>query len=296
MHPLRTLDLHLDRLTEAKLFALAICGIFLVGMVDYLIGFELSVSVLYVGPVAIAAWYSGRRAGIAIAVLSCVSLYTADAAAGHLYSRPEIPFWNMLITFGFFVIIASLLTLVRRSLSDQQHLARIDGLTGLFCRRIFDARLEHDLALARRRKGILAVAYIDVDDFKAVNDRYGHVGGDRVLKEISKVLKDSIREADTAARIGGDEFALVLPDTDARGAHQIVSEIVRKLHDAFAARNWQVTCSIGVVTILDSAVSPESAMGAADKVMYEAKAKGKDAVEFSVFDGTLHAHNTPDRP
>ena len=295
MHPLRTLDLHLDQLAQTKVLALAVCGIFLVGMVDYLIGFELSVAVFYVAPVAIAAWYAGRRAGMVIAVLSCVSLYTADAAAGHPYSHAEIPFWNALVMCGFLVIIATLLTLLRRNLRDQQYLARTDGLTGLYCRRIFDVRLEHDLALARRRKGPLALAYLDVDDFKTVNDRYGHIGGDRVLKEISQVLQDSIREADTAARIGGDEFALVLPDTDARGAHQIVSEIVRKLHEAFAASHWQVTCSIGVVTILDATVSPESAVGAADKVMYQVKAKGKDAVESSVFDGTLHPHDLPDR-
>lgn len=296
MHPLMTtLDLHLDRLTQAQLLALAVCGLFLVGMVDYLIGFELSVAVFYVAPVAIAAWYAGRRAGIAIAVLACVSLHTADAAAGHLYSHAEIPLWNALVMFAFLVIIASLLTLLRENLRDQQYLARIDGLTGLYCRRMFDVRLEHDLALARRRKGTLALAYIDVDDFKTVNDIYGHVGGDRVLKEISQVLKDSIREADTAARIGGDEFALVLPDTDVLGARQLVSEIVRKLHEAFAGSNWQVTCSVGVITVLDAAVSPESAVAAADKVMYQVKAKGKDAVEFSVFDGTLHPYNIPDR-
>ncbi len=292
MHPLRTLDLHLDHLGQGKLLVLALCGICLVGMIDYLIGFELSVAVFYAGPVAIAAWYAGRRAGIAIAVLSAVSLYTADAAAGHLYSHAEIPFWNALVMGGFLMIIASLLTLLRKTLRDQQVLARIDGLTGLYCRRMFDVRLEHDLALARRRNGTIALAYLDVDDFKTVNDRYGHAGGDRVLKEISQVLKESIRDADTAARIGGDEFALVFPDTDACGAHQIVSKIVCKLHEAFAASHWQVTCSIGVVTILDSTVSSESAVGAADKVMYQVKARGKDAVEFSVFNGTVHPHDT----
>ncbi|MCA1791981.1 MAG: GGDEF domain-containing protein, partial [Thioalkalivibrio sp.] len=156
-------------------------------------------------------------------------------------------------------------------------------LTGLYARRAFEDRLEHDLALAQRRKSAVTLAYVDVDDFRAVNDAHGHAGGDRVLREIGRVLKDSIREADTAARVGGDEFALVFPDADAGGAHQIVSKLTRQLHEAPVASNWGVTCSIGVVTLLDSAISVERAVAAADAVMYRVKHSGKGAVEFSVF-------------
>lgn len=150
MHPLRSLDLRLDRLGQPQLIALAACATLLVGLVDYLTGFEVSLYVFYVGPVAMATWYAEWRAAIALSFLSCVCWYTADAAAGHLHSHAVLPFWNALVRCGFFLTVALLLILLRKSLRKQQHLARIDDPTGLYGKRIFKIRLEHDLVLARR--------------------------------------------------------------------------------------------------------------------------------------------------
>jgi diguanylate cyclase (GGDEF)-like protein len=296
MHPLTTLGQRLDRFTRAQIFALGACSVLLVGAVDYLTGYEISMSVFYLAPVAMAAWYAERRTGIAIAVLSCITWYSADLAAGNQYSHPAIPVWNALVRFGFFLITALLLTTLRKSLRSHQHLARTDALTGLYGRRAFEDRLEHDLALAQRRKEALTLAYVDVDDFRAVNDAHGHAGGDRVLREIGRVLKASLREADTAARVGGDEFALVFPDTDARGAHQIVAKLTRELREVLGLTSWGVTCSIGVVTFLESATSPERAVAAADEVMYQVKHRGKGAVEFSVYGEAVQPGAPADRP
>jgi diguanylate cyclase (GGDEF)-like protein len=117
-----------------------------------------------------------------------------------------------------------------------------------------------------------------------------------VLREIGRVLKASLREADTAARVGGDEFALVFPDTDARGAHQIVAKLTRELREVLGLTSWGVTCSIGVVTFLESATSPERAVAAADEVMYQVKHRGKGAVEFSVYGEAVQPGAPADRP
>lgn len=281
MHVLRTLDQRLDRLNRAAILALAVCGVVIVGGVDYLTGYEVSLSLFYLAPVALATWYA-RRGGIGIAMLSCLSWYTAEMATGSQYSHPTIPVWNALVRFGFFLITSLLLTALRNNLFDQRHLARTDELTGLYGRRAFEDRLKHDLASARRRKSALTLVYIDLDDFKAVNDSHGHSEGDLVLRVIGQVLNDSAREADTAARIGGDEFALVLPDTDSLGAQEFVSKLARELKEALEGSNWRVSSSIGVVTVLDSATSPEGAVAAADELMYEVKHGGKGAVAFSV--------------
>jgi diguanylate cyclase (GGDEF)-like protein len=294
MHPLRTFDRHLDRLARAEILALAGCGILIVGGVDYLTGYEVAMSLFYLGPVAVAAWYAGRWTGFTIAVLSCVSWYIADLAAGNEYSHPAIPVWNGLIRFGFFFITGSLLTALRKSLRAQQYLARTDGLTGLYGRREFEDRLEHDLALAQRDGSALTIAYVDLDDFKAVNDTDGHAGGDQVLRAIGRVLRGSVREADTAARVGGDEFALILPGTDGLGAQQAISKLTHELHETLGARDVGVTCSIGVVTFLDSPTSPEHAVAAADALMYEVKHKGKGAVAFSVFGGAIQRRAAAD--
>src|SRR5262249_11929226 len=154
-------------------------------------------------------------------------------------------------------------------------------LTGLYGRRAFMVRLEHDLALAQRRARPVTLAYVDLDDFKSVNDSYGHVTGDRVLQTTGRVLGGALRHADTAARLGRDEFALVLPDTDARGAQQVIGNVARDLRAAFEAENLAVTCSIGVVTFARPGLAVENALAAADALMYDVKRRGKGSVAFS---------------
>ena len=293
---LRAIDERLDRLGRAEVFALAVSGVLIVGGIDYVTGSEVSIGLLYLGPLAVGAWYAGRRIGIAIAIMSCATWYAAEIAVGGHYSHPAIPVWNALVRFGFFLITAVLLTALRKSLLTQQQLARTDALTGLCSRRAFEERLEHDLALAQRRKSPLTLSYVDLDGFKAVNDTRGHAEGDRVLRVVGQSLKDAIRETDTAARIGGDEFALILPDTDDRGARQAISKLTRELHKSLAASNCGISCSIGAVTYLDAATSPENALAAADKLMYEAKHSGKGAVAFSVLGEAIQPGAAADAP
>ena len=286
MPMLKTVDRQLDRLRDREILALTTCIVVVVGALDYSTGYELSMSVFYLAPVAVAAWYGRRRTGITVAILSCISWYLADFANGHQYSYPVIPVWNAFVRFGFFLVTSLLLTALRRSLRHQQHLARTDALTGLYGRRAFASRLKHDLALGRRRKRALTLAYMDVDDFKAINDAYGHARGDALLRSIGRVLQGSVREADTPARVGGDEFALIMPDAEGRDARQIISRMRRELRHAFAASHFRVTCSIGVVTFLESATTPESALAAADALMYRVKGTRKGAVAFDVVDAT----------
>ncbi len=261
---------------------LAVCGVGIVGLGDYLTGYEVSMSLFYIGPIAVAAWYAGRTAGVAIAVLSCVGWYIADSAAGNEYSHPLIALWNVLIRLGFFLISSLLLTALRESLLKERHLAQRDGLTGLYGRRAFEERLEHDVALAQRAGSPVTMVYLDLDDFKTVNDSYGHAEGDRVLQSVGAALDKSIRHADTAGRLGGDEFALVLPDTDDHGAQHVISNLTREIHEAFTAGRLPVTCSIGVVTFFDPPVSARSILAAADALMYEVKRNGKGAIAFKV--------------
>jgi diguanylate cyclase (GGDEF)-like protein len=270
---------------RARILALAALGVFAVGYVDYATGYEVSMSLFYVGPVALAAWYAGRWPGIAIAVLSCVAWFAADNFAGHLYSNPAYPYWNALVRLGVFLITGLLLSALRAALQHQQHLASTDSLTGLYGRRAFEERLGHDLALARRRKSAVTLAYFDLDDFKRVNDQHGHAAGDRVLRTTARVLMDSVRVSDTAARLGGDEFALVLPDTDAGGARRAIENVARALREKFTEIHAGVGCSIGAITFLGAEVPPAQAIAAADALMYEVKRQGKGAVAFRAHPG-----------
>jgi diguanylate cyclase (GGDEF)-like protein len=278
------MDRILTRLTAMQVSAIALAGIVLVGLMDYATGYEISFSLFYLGPVALAAWYAGRRNAIAIAVLAAGVWLSADTASGHPYTHPLITMWELLVRLGVFLMLGLSLVALRAALNRERDLARTDVLTGLSTRRAFEEQLEHDLKLVHRRHGSLTLAFLDLDDFKRVNDSYGHAEGDRVLRITGRVLKDSIREADTVARLGGDEFVLVLPDTNPHGAAEAISKIRRDLRLSLAAGAPKalVTFSVGAITFLEAPQNKEEALKATDDLMYAAKHRGKGTALFRV--------------
>ncbi len=275
-------DRLLSRFSRWQIVVIASCAVATIGALDYATGYEVSISVFYLVPVAVASWYAGRGASVGIATLACISWFAADVGAGHPYELLAIPFWNALIRLGFFLVNGLLVVALRDSLLHQRQLARTDALTALFSRRAFEERLAHDLELSRRSKSPLTLAYVDLDDFKALNDRRGHVVGDQALRATALALKRGTRQADTVARLGGDEFALVLPDTGRRGAEELVAKLRHDLGQALGSVAPGLTCSIGVVTFQAAAPRLEEAVRAADELMYQAKRDGKNKVAFNV--------------
>jgi diguanylate cyclase (GGDEF)-like protein len=159
--------------------------------------------------------------------------------------------------------------------------ARIDGLTGLANRRACEDQLAVELARVERFGGPLAVVIADLDDFKDVNDRFGHPTGDVVLREFAHALEEGIRDVDTAARWGGEEFVLLLPGTDVDGALHLADRIRRALESRLVlsvdGEPIQVTASFGVASFPDLS-SAQALLGAADGALYEAKRAGKNRV------------------
>jgi diguanylate cyclase (GGDEF)-like protein len=159
--------------------------------------------------------------------------------------------------------------------------ARIDGLTGLANRRACEDQLAVELARAERFGGPLAIVITDLDDFKEINDRFGHPAGDVVLREFARTLEDGIRDVDLAARWGGEEFVLLLPGTDLDGAALVAERIRRALESRLVlAPDGQpipVTASFGVAAYPDDS-SSQALLAAADGALYEAKRAGKNRV------------------
>jgi diguanylate cyclase (GGDEF)-like protein/PAS domain S-box-containing protein len=179
------------------------------------------------------------------------------------------------------------LVLNTRDVSDRKeleaqlvHQAFHDGLTGLANRTLFAERVEH--ALGRSGKGELAVLFIDLDDFKHVNDSLGHAAGDQLLVAAARRLQGCLRPADTAARLGGDEFAVLLERvTDAEAAAAVAGRVLDTLHQPFGlnGRTIPIKASLGVATGRPGTDEAEELLRNADVAMYAAKAGGKDRYE-----------------
>lgn len=169
---------------------------------------------------------------------------------------------------------------VHRELEQAQSQAVSDPLTGLPNRRAFHAALSREIARARRNQTALCLAVIDVDDFKRVNDEYGHAAGDQALVHLARVLKPAIRETDLLARFGGEEFVLVLPDTPLVAAEFTLNRLLRAIESAplaFDGKEIAIRFSAGLTT-WSSNEDPEHVMRRADEAMYQAKAAGRGRV------------------
>ena len=185
----------------------------------------------------------------------------------------------------------------RRTLEDQlRHQAFHDALTGLSNRALFLDRVEHALARIRRSDSpIPAVAFIDLDDFKLVNDSLGHGAGDEMLRAVADRLRACLRSGDTPARMGGDEFAVLLEDApDLQAVVEVAERILDSLHDPIVVEGREVyaRASIGIATRTGPATTTDELLRNADLAMYAAKANGKGCIE--LFEPSMH-HTAVDR-
>lgn len=208
----------------------------------------------------------------------CLPLSVKESNRGYFLLDPEIrdeEFLNTLMTQVSFAIENARLF----------HEAITDGLTGLFLKRYFQIQLDTELKRAKRHRRNVAILMLDIDHFKKVNDTYGHPVGDVVLKGVAGVIKTTVREIDLVSRYGGEEVAIILPDTTGDQAQAIAERIRERV----AGRRFDcdgaalgVTVSIGVFSVAGGgAVSPEDAIKNADAALYRAKEAGRNRVVVS---------------
>ncbi len=273
----------LDRLKSVPLWvvlAVALCLAAIVGFVDYAVGDAFDLSLLYVPVIAAVCWVVNLRAAVMFAVL-CSLIWLIDDLVAAEMARPGInKYWESAVRFLLFVAFAVVLAQLQKALQRESELARSDSLTGLANVRSFVEQAEHASAESRRVNKPITVIFMDCDHFKQVNDEYGHPQGDALLQQVAQTIRGGLRRGDVAARMGGDEFAILCPDTDEALAQKIGERIKTDLDARMRAGGWPVTFSIGVATFATAPESVADLMRESDNLMYAVKHATRDGLQF----------------
>lgn len=263
------------RCSSASLAAIVAILILLVAFADFVTGPHVSFSIFYVMPVALASWYASSRIVVLTCLISTATWLTVEVNSIE-YKNTLIPLWNAGVRLGFFAITSSLLVALKGALRQQRILADVDGLTGLLNRRAFEHRCQYLFRLSERQQHSMCVCYVDIDRFKQVNDTFGHLAGDKILKVIAAALRKELRETDLISRLGGDEFAIALPNTDRRGGNYKMQEILASLRRVATENNWPIGFSVGVVVCRPPMPGLYDALHHADRLMYAMKKQPND--------------------
>ena len=233
--------------------------------------------ILYLVPVLLVTWTEGLAWGILFAV---VTTGFRETIAWVQLPTDTPMLWRVLTGLGYVAVLgvamAGLQTL-RRSQAELARLVVQDQLTGVLNARAFADRLAQELDRNRRYPRPLSLLYMDLDNFKVINDTHGHQTGDAVLRLVADAMRSSVRQADMVGRLGGDEFAVLMPETDAVLADAAAKRLVAGLRNVFKGTP-SVTASIGVVSCTATEASTDDLLRRADQAMYDAKKSGKDRV------------------
>lgn len=273
---------YLNKQPKSRLTVLGFFIVALVGIVDHLTGPELFVSIFYFIPIFLVTWFTERRIGVMISIASALTWFVADFTSGHTYSHPAIPYWNMSVRLGTFLVITFLLSTLKQALEHEKELARTDPLTGIANRRYFIELANAEINRAGRYKHPFTVVHIDLDNFKQVNDRFGHSVGDALLRLVVSTIRNNIRATDIVARLGGDEFVILLPETGPEPAEVITDKIQKISLQLMQKNQWPVTLSLGVATFVQPPSTVDEMLKMSDDLMYAAKKNGRNTIKYEV--------------
>lgn len=267
-----------DRKTQFYIVIFCFFLVVCIGILRYATGPEYAFSLFYLAPIILASWYVGFWAGVIIAITSASSWLAADLFMLSGFSSVAVPFINETLRLIVFIIVVYAVT----SLEQRLWISRSDYLTGLANVRHFLELADIELRRARRYSRPLTVIFIDLDDFKLINDKFGHEVGDKALRVAARCLEEGVREIDVVARYGGDEFLILMPETAEEEARSVIERLQVELLECMSEKGWPVTFSAGVATFVKAPLDPAEILRSTDTLMYAAKANGKNTVNYEV--------------
>jgi diguanylate cyclase (GGDEF)-like protein len=247
-------------------------------VVDFATDATVQLHLLYIYPLILVCIHCSNLRY----VKSVVALAIMLQAMTLLSYGNEIPLHSK-ITLACIVLasnigISMVAVMARITFSEVEQLASFDWLTGLYNRKGFEPLVEMEIRRQRRYGSDFSFAYVDIDDFKKLNDTQGHQAGDTVLKLLAKIMREQVRETDTIGRLDGDEFAVMMPKTSESESEKVCNNLCVAITDQMNKAGFSVSASIGYVTFLKAPDSVSDVFDKASKVMYAAQASGKGSV------------------
>lgn len=270
----------LNPLLRVFIFVSAIITSLLISYIRYIAGPDVSLTILYILPILTVTVFVGKWYGVGFSVFSALCWLGADLLIIEQFTHTFAPFVNSCARLMIFLLFVYLVS----CLKNQEELALHDHLTGLLNRRAFFSLATAEIKRMKRFLKSFTIAYIDLDNFKDVNDSCGHLEGDALLKHIAHKMSSSAREIDIMARIGGDEFAILFLETDESTAETVIEKLKKMLYQTSSRKGWPITCSIGVVTFNRPPLDIDELISTADSQMYLAKNEGKNRIKHITVD------------
>jgi len=251
--------------------------------IDHVTGENLLFLCFYLLPVAFFIWFTTRRIAVPVSVL-CAMIWIGENVAdkSHIF-HSKISYLNMSIELVFFFLVMLLLISLKDALGINEELSRVDVLTGAMNRRAFYDLAGREISRLERYKRPFTVAYMDIDNFKVVNYRFGHRTGDQLLRSVADTVRKNLRRLDVVSRFGGDEFTILLPETGAEAAQAVLSRMRNVLLNNMETNKWPVTFTFGTVTFLKPPSSVEEMVKKVGSLMYSGKDSGMNTIEQEIF-------------
>jgi diguanylate cyclase (GGDEF)-like protein len=249
-----------------------------VSALDYVTGNEIRLYPLYFLPIAKAAYDFGKKGAILSSVFASIIWVIIQYYSGRVYSSWIIWVINFASQGVVFLIVSMLVARLRDSLVKANSLSLTDSLTGLFNSRALYELANKKLNDCHLNKHSVVMAYIDLDNFKAVNDTLGHDQGDLLLRKVAQLFKNNIRPSDLVARMGGDEFVIFLAEIDSEAATGLLEKVREEIHQIPDFEGLNISASIGAVAYLIAPTDLQQIISQADKHMFSVKKSGKNRV------------------
>lgn len=270
-----------DFLGSRSKYFLASFGLLLLALVfllDNATGWEVSFAVFYLLPVSYFAWFFSAFWGVVASLASALGWLLINHLKRPTYSNPTIPYLNDLINLALFLTLVFIMSEVRTIYAREREHSRHDFLTGLANRRALYELLAAEQERALRHRLTTTLAYLDLDNFKEINDHFGHETGDELLILVANTIRKHVRNIDIVARVGGDEFCILFPQTTSDSSAIVLKKLQLLLIGEVEKRGWPVTFSIGAATFRRPPVGVDDMVKAADQLMYSAKNRRKGTI------------------